>query len=130
MQSKVGMVIVCLSVVGIGFAMSQTRADKKKEPDVKQLMQKAHKGKDSPLAIVQTQVKLDKPDWILLARNTKPLFDLANSIKDNQSYTSQPGPYVNGVKALIAAAKAKDIKKARLAADGLSKSCAGCHRSQ
>lgn len=130
MKPKIGLIIVGLSVVGIGLAISQTHADKKNEPNVKQLMQKAHKGKSSPLAIVQAQVKLDRPDWTLVSNNAKPLLELAMAIKDNQSYTSNPAPYVRSVKALMAAAKSKNIAKARLASAGLSKSCAGCHRPE
>lgn len=130
MKRKILFAVACLASLTV-FAGITTFAEKKAKPkelSVKELMQKAHKGKDSPLVVVKTQVKLDQPDWALVLKNTKPLSELAGKIKDNRTYTSHPGPYVKAVKQLAAAAKEKNHAKAKLAITGLNKSCAGCHR--
>lgn len=132
MKTKIAIPLACLLTAMVVF-ISASRADKEEasvEPNVKKLMQAAHKGKTSPLAIVTAQAKLDSPDWLLLEKNSQPLAELAAAIKDNQSYTSQPKPYVDAVKLLMAATKEKDVDKARDAVAGLTKSCAGCHRPE
>ncbi len=104
----------------------------KEESKVEKMMKAAHKGekdlRDAPLEIVQDEVKKDKPDWDLLAKNTKPLAELAGMIKDKRNYTSDPRPYIAAVKALTVATNAKDVGQARAAVKGLMNSCAKCHK--
>ena len=134
---SVSVLSICTLVLANSLLFSgETEEEKKpsKEPvaaekvDVKKLMQAAHKGKDAPLTLIRAEVKKESPDWKLIASKTAPLVKLSGEIKDNVSYTSRPGPYVAGVKALKAATAKEDTAKARLAVDALMKSCAGCHR--
>ena len=127
-------VAISLSAAAL-IAMQASSGDAKptEESVVEKMMQAAHKGKknlrDAPLEIVQDEVKKDSPDWALLATNTKPLAELGAAIKDNQSYTSRPGPYIAAVKALSVATEKKDVAGARTAVAGLMRSCAGCHKN-
>jgi hypothetical protein len=125
MKAKLLCACALLASCGLTICLSE---EKSKEPDVKKMMQRAHKGKTSPLAIVQDEVKRDMPNWILLEKNTKPLTELAGAIKDNETYTSRPGPYVAAIKLLSSATEKKDLEQARRAVAALDKSCAGCHR--
>ena len=130
MKTRVLAIVAMITVtVTLSWAVRGDAAkDKEKEDPVQKMMEAAHKGEKSPLSIVKAQVALDRPDWELLATNTRPLAELAAVIKDNQTYTSRPGPYVAAVKALTTAAAQQDVALARDAVVGLDRSCAGCHR--
>lgn len=116
----------------VGVRASAVDAKDKKEGEVKKMMQLAHKGekglRDAPLEIVQDETKKDEPDWALLKKNIQPLAELGAAIKDDVSYTSNPGPYIAAVKALSVAVEKHNGKDARAAVQGLMESCAGCHR--
>ena len=127
-------VVVGSLLAAIVIAAFATKGDGKEDKGskVEKMMIEAHKGKegvrDAPLEIVHDEVKKDNPDWTLLAKNTEPLAKLGSMIKDNRTYTSDPGPYIAAVKALQAATKDKDLKQARAAVGGLMNSCARCHK--
>lgn len=137
-KTKIAMIVptgALLLATILGFsAHSTTEAAKdEKKKSVKELMIAAHKapkGKQSPLEIVQVQLKADKPNWKLIATNTKPLQALADAIKDTPviGYRGPTKPYVNGVTSLQAAAKKQDLKKGRNAMKGIVESCASCHK--
>jgi hypothetical protein len=130
MKSRIVTIVALAAItLSLSWAVPGDAAKEKKEEDpVKKMMQAAHKGENSPLSIVKAQVALDTPNWELLATNTLPLAELAAAIKDNRTYTSNPGPYVAAVKALAAAAEQQNLAGARQAVVGLNRSCAGCHR--
>lgn len=126
--------IVAAGVAAVMLLELQVVSGNPKKDDkekVKKMMQAAHKGekdvRDAPLEIVQDEVAKDAPNWEVLVANTKPLAELAAAIKDNESYTSRPGPYVDAVKALSAANEKKNVEEARASVGKLMKSCAGCH---
>jgi len=127
-------VVVGSLLAALVVAVFATSGDskEKEESKIEKMMKATHKGekdvRDAPLEIVQDEVKKDNPDWELLAKNTKPLAELAGMIKDKRNYTSDPRPYIAAVKALTAATNAKDVEQARAAVKGLMNSCAKCHK--
>lgn len=120
------------AVMLLGLHATSANPKEEEKAKVKKMMQAAHKGekdkRDAPLEIVQDEVAKDAPNWEVLVANTRPLAELAAAIKDNETYTSMPGPYVDAVKALSAANEKKSLEEARASVANLMKSCAGCHR--
>ena len=121
-----------LAAIVVAVFATSGNSEEKEESKIEKMMKATHKGekdvRDAPLEIVQDEVKKDSPDWALLAKNTKPLVELAGMIKDKRDYKSDPRPYIAAVKALTAATNDKDVEKARAAVSGLMNSCASCHK--
>jgi hypothetical protein len=138
MNRKISLLVPVSALLLIAFGLithSDAEAAKRKNA-VKQLMLAAHKppkgspeGTKSPLEIIQDEIKSAKPDWKLVAMNTKPLAELAEAIKDKRfGYRGPPKPYVEGVALLEIATKSHDLGKGREAMASINQSCANCHR--
>jgi len=135
--AKIAMIVPAAALLLVTFfaliSERDVQAAKKKKPTVKELMLAAHKapkGKKAPLQIVQDQLKSERPDWILIATNAKPLAVLANAIKGTSvlNYKGPTKPYVDGVALLQAAVKKHDLTKGRAAMNDLIRSCVNCHK--
>jgi cytochrome c556 len=128
--------VSALLLIAFGLVTHNDAEAAKRKNAVKQLMLAAHKppkgspkGTLSPLEIVQDEIKSIKPDWKLVAMNTKPLAELAEAIKDKRfGYRGPPKPYVEGVALLQIAARSYDHDKGRQAIASINRSCANCHR--
>ncbi|HJZ56185.1 MAG TPA: hypothetical protein VKE74_14560 [Gemmataceae bacterium] len=110
------------------LAADEPKADKKPptEKEVKELMQKTHKGKDAPLARVEVELKKDAPEWDQVAKDAKAFTDMGDVLKRRPAYPS-PAKYVSSAAELEKAAKDKDRAAAGKAFVGLNQSCTSCH---
>jgi cytochrome c len=112
-----------------GVALSQGDKEKGKTTvEVKAMMQKTHKGNDSPLGKISTQLKADTPDWAELTKQTKEmtaLVDLLGEYKDADAKAVKM--YQKGVTGLEAAVSKKDKAGAVEARKVFLQSCARCH---
>lgn len=132
-HSKLNLVLLLtiVSSVTLSFPFQATCEEKKKEPTVKDLMLAAHKapkGKMSPLAHLQSQLKSETPDWQVVNKNTTPLAKLAKAIDGKEfGYRGPTKPYVDAVTLLKQSAAEQDVLKGRKAINAITTSCASCH---
>jgi cytochrome c556 len=103
-------------------------------PSIKTVMDKLHKGANSPLAKLKTALKAESPDWKqvqdlakefatygpALAKNDPPAGDKANFDKLATAYADQ-------ATALESAAKEENKAKAKAALGKIGASCKACH---
>lgn len=101
----------------------------------KKQMNASHVGTEagpSPLGVVLEQLKSDKPDWEVIAKNNGSLHTMAKMIEQVPEDTelhrfSQLSSYSKNVAELKAATEDEDLKAARTALLHLTSSCRGCH---
>jgi len=129
MRRGLVLAVVASCALTAGWLLAdEPRADTKPptEKEVKELMQKTHKGKDAPLARMDAELKKDAPNWDQVAKDTKAFADMADVLKRRSSYPS-PAAYISSTAALEKATKEKDRAAAGKAFVGLTQSCGGCH---
>ncbi len=130
-------VAVGLAVVaGLVVALNGTSADDKKDPSIKEIMTKAHKGGDSLIQGVGKGLKAAEPDWDEVHKKTKELVKLGTSLGKNtppkgekESWEKVTKKYVDNAKALDEAVDQKDKAAAQDAHKKLSGSCMECHKA-
>ena len=127
-----------LAVVLLGLAASWTElsAEDDKEPSIKTIMTKAHKGGNSILATLGKDLKSADPDWKDDEKKTKELVKLGTALGKNEppkgskpSWEKLTKSYVDTAKELEAAVTAKEKNKAVAAHTKLTKMCAACHKA-
>ena len=111
-----------------GVALSQGDEEKAKtKANFKTMMQKTHKGNDSPIGKISAQLKADTPDWIELTKQTKELNAMAKFLGAYEVSDSGVTPYRKGVTALESAVSKKDKPSAVEARKVFLQSCSNCH---
>jgi hypothetical protein len=129
---------VALAAVLMGLVVSwtQSSAEDGKDPSIKAIMTKAHKGGNSLLATVGKDLKGADPDWDDVQKKTKDLVKLGTSLGKNEppkgdkgSWEKLTSSYVDTAKQLDAAAGAKEKSKAVTAHTKLTKMCMACHKA-
>src|SRR4051812_42429824 len=105
-----------------------------KTPTIKEVMGKLHKGAQSPLAKLKTQLGSSSPDWDTIQKTTKDFVILGAALAKNdppkggkESWQKLADAYFQDAKALDDAAKAKDAAAAQAAHKRLQASCKSCH---
>jgi len=108
-----------------------TAGDKgKKEPTIQDLMLQSHKGKDSPLAKVDEQLRADAPSWDEIQKNARPLVDLGKRLEGYSDRYTSGKAYAGSAKALGTAVEKRDMEAAVKAFKSLKSTCASCHRDK
>jgi hypothetical protein len=117
-------------------ALTALSAADDKEPSVKDIMTKAHKGGDSLLEKLGPELKADEPKWDDIQKQTKELADLGASLQkakpprgEQESWDKLTKAYADNAKALDAAAQKKEQKAAQDDYMKLKTSCMTCHRA-
>ncbi|HTU23230.1 MAG TPA: hypothetical protein VMG10_34670 [Gemmataceae bacterium] len=127
-----------LAVVLLGLAASWTQliAEDDKEPSIKAIMTKAHKGGNSLIKTLEKDLKSAEPDWKDDEKKAKELVKLGTALGKNmppkgskESWEKLTKSYVDTAKDLEAAVTAKEKKKAVTAHTKLTKMCAACHKA-
>ena len=115
-------------------AVSRSGAEDDKDPSIKDIMTKAHKGGNSILAKLGKDLKSDKPDWDEVTKLSKELVSLGAALNKNkppkgekESWDKLTTSYQDTTKALLAAAEKKDLKAAAASQKKLSGTCKDCH---
>src|SRR5439155_8470261 len=74
--------VLVLGAVAV-LALAPSRADDKKDPTIKEIMNKAHKGGNSLIQKVGKELKAAEVDWDHIAEHTKELLDLGKGLIKN-----------------------------------------------
>ena len=103
-------------------------------PTIKQVMDKLHKGTNSPLAQLKRALKSDAPDWDKIQKTSKDFVILGAALGKNEpprgkveSFKTFANAYYTNAKALDDAAQKEDKTAAQRALNKLSTSCKSCH---
>jgi hypothetical protein len=123
-------------LVGFAVALNPSGAADEKDPPIKEIMQKAHKGDKSLIEIVGKNLKEDKPDWDEVQKDSKELVKLGTSLGKNtppkgekDSWEKLTKMYLEDAKELDSAAGKKDKEKAADAHKKIKALCMDCHSS-
>ena len=107
-----------------------------KDPTIKEIMTKAHKGGDALLGTLGKDLKADSPDWDKVQKETKELVELGTSLGkndppkgDKESWMKLTAAYLDTAKDLDAAAGKKDKDTAAADQKKLTGSCMNCHKA-
>src|SRR5436309_5139842 len=102
-------------VLGLAVALNLSGAKEKKEPSIKDIMTKAHKGGDSLIFTIRKDLKEDEPDWKEVQKDSKELVRLGTSLGkatppqgEKASWEKLTKAYLVSAKDLQAAADKKD----------------------
>lgn len=124
------------AVTAVMAAAGLAGADDEPTPTIKEVMQKLHKGADSPLARLKAAFKSDAPDWKSVQDTTKDFVILGASLAKNDpprgdaaGYKSLAEAYYENAKDLDDAAKEEGLDEARAAFMKVSTSCMACHKA-
>jgi hypothetical protein len=126
--------LLAAGVLLLGLAASGAIVEKK-DPSIKEIMTRAHKGARSLLTQVGGDLKETSPAWTDARSKTRELVGLATTLGkrvpprgERKSWTSWTNRYLVGAKVLDASIARKDRKNAQAALAQLRTLCAGCHR--
>src|SRR5262249_43149188 len=118
-----------------GLTLVPSRADDKKDPTIKEIMNKAHKGGNALIKVLEKELKAPDVDWEHVQEHTKELLDLGKALGKNEppkgekaSWEKLTKQYEDNATALNKAAEKKERKTAQDARAKLQGSCAGCHK--
>lgn len=123
-----------LAVVAVLGTVLPSSAEQDKDPSIKEIMTKAHKGGDAILAKIGKGLAGKEPAWDDLAKMSKELQSLGTSLGkakppkgEQESWDKLTKEYNANAKDLVAAVEKKEQKDAQAAQKKLSGSCMGCH---
>ncbi|WP_422929727.1 cytochrome c [Singulisphaera sp. PoT] len=122
--------------IAILMASGMVVAEDEKTATIKEVMQKLHKGSNSPLAKLKTAFKSDAPDWKSVQDVTKDFVILGAAMAKNDppkgekaEFKKLADAYYDASKAMDDAAKKEDKEEASKAFTKVSTSCMACHKA-
>ncbi len=133
-RALIGAAVVA-GFMALVVTLDTTRAEEKKDPSIKEIMTKAHKGADSLIGKLGKELKADTLDWDLIQKQTKELAEMGMSLSkatppqgDKESWEKLTKVYVANSKEMVASADKKD--KDTTAADVMKVTmmCGNCHK--
>ncbi len=126
-----GLVLGLLAGV-TGLTAHAEKADK--DPTIKEIMTKAHKGGDSLIEKLGKELKDDEPKWDDIQKQTKELAGLGKALGknkpprgDQESWDKLTKLYADKAKELDEDAQKKDKTAAAAAQKTLKSYCGACH---
>jgi len=129
-------VLIAGSLLVVSAALVAGRADAEDEstPSIKEVMDRLHKGANSPLNKLKAELKSDEPAWDEIAKQTKDFVILGAALSKNEpkkgskaSWNTLAEGYFVNAKALDDSAKSHDKAATQTALQRLSASCKVCH---
>ncbi len=128
--------LVALGVLSLSLIPSDAGADEDETPSIKVVMQKLHKGANSPLASLKKSLSEPKPDWKKVQDKSKDFVMLGASLAKNDppkgdkaSWKKLSDAYYTASKDMDDAAKKEDLKGTKDAYKTVSGSCMACHKA-
>ncbi len=107
-----------------------------KDPTIKEIMGKLHKGANAPIGLLKKDLQEDDPDWPEIQKTTKEFVTLGAALGKNDppkgdadSWKKLTKQYFDNAKILDDAAKKKDKSGALSAQAKLAGSCLACHKA-
>jgi cytochrome c556 len=135
-MKRLACVLGLLAVAALAVWVGQPLLAADKEPTVKEIMTKAHKGGNSLLAKLGKELKAEEPPWETVQQQTKELVTLGASLGKNkppkgsqESWDRLTKAYLATAKALDGAAKEKGLAVARAQHKALTQQCGACHKA-
>ncbi|HKI20785.1 MAG TPA: cytochrome c [Isosphaeraceae bacterium] len=105
-----------------------------KTPTIEQIMDKLHKGANSPLAKLKKGLASNTPDWKAVQKSTKQFATLGAELPKNEapkgdqaSFKKLADAYASSTKALDDAAQQEELAPAKAAFRKIGASCKACH---
>jgi len=105
-----------------------------KTPTIEQVMEKLHKGANSPLAKLKKALAASSPDWKAIQKTTKTFATLGAALPkneapkgDQEAYKKLADAYAANAKALDDAAQQEELGAAKAALKKIGTSCKACH---
>jgi cytochrome c556 len=105
-----------------------------KTPTIEEVMDKLHKGNNSPLAKLKKALNASSPDWKAIQKSTKSFADLGADLPKNEApkgdqaaYKKLADAYAASAKALDEAAQQEDLAASKAAFRKIGASCKACH---
>lgn len=130
--SRFALGLALLAVLAVTLPSS---AEDDKDPSIKEIMNKAHKGGDAILTKLGKDLAAKEPDWEDVTKLSKELASLGAALGKNkpprgeqESWDKLTKEYQDTIKSLLAAADKKEQKDAIAAQKKLMGSCMGCHK--
>src|SRR5689334_5516604 len=122
-------VAACGFLAMLGFGL--VGAADKKEPTMKDLMARTHKGDNSPLMRVDRQLRSDAPNWADVRKDVAALMVVSDRLEkgDGGGYRN-PKLYIQGMKSLHVAAGKEDRTASTTAFNQVKASCMSCHKKE
>jgi len=124
---------VALAVSTLAYRASLAGADSD-TPTIKEVMNKLHKGANSPLGQLKGELAAPAPNWDQIQKTTKDFVILGASLEKNDppkgdkgSWKKLADSYFADAKALDDAVNAKNQAAAQAAHKKLAASCKSCH---
>jgi hypothetical protein len=123
-------------LAGLAWAVNGSGAGEEKDPSIKAIMTKAHKGGNSLLATVRKDLMSDETNWADVQKKTKELVKLGTALGknepprgDKESWAKLTGAYVENAKALDAAVGKQQKDEALKEQMKLAGRCMECHKA-
>ena len=134
MRSLICAVVVMSLVLSIGVISRTVGAADDAPATIEKIMDKLHKGKKSPMAVLKTSLKKASPDWATVQKETKTYTTYAADLPKNDppkgdgaNFKKLAKAYAGYAKALDEAAKQEDLAAAKNAFGKIGGSCKSCH---
>jgi len=125
-----------LAATALGLTALFTGPAAAKDPTIKEVMARLHKGANCPLILVKKELQGAQVDWDDVQKTSKEFVVLGGALAKNNpprgardSWTKLTRQYLEAAQALDAAAKKKDKTAALAAQAKLAGSCASCHKA-
>lgn len=118
-----------IALAGAGFVGVVVYADHDEDDQIEELMEKTHEGKRSPYRQLRTQAEAPVPAWPIVEATLPPFNAMSRALLEsrNDDIKGSADGYVDAVRALVAATRARDAQALRGAFQSLSQSCGDCH---
>jgi hypothetical protein len=128
--------VVALGILSLSLFPSGAGAEEDETPSIKVVMQKLHKGANSPLASLKKSLAEAKPEWKKVQDKSKDFVMLGASLSkndppkgDKDSWKKLSDAFYTASKEMDDAAKKEDLKGTKDAYKTVSNSCMGCHKA-
>jgi cytochrome c556 len=129
--------VVGVVAVMVASALATGQAGAEDEAtSIKAVMNKLHKGPNSPLGVLKAELKDESPDWPKIQDQAKDFVMLGAFLSKNdppkgnaQAFKKLAMNYYQGAKNLDDAAQKKDAQATKAAFSKIAASCKDCHQA-
>jgi hypothetical protein len=128
--------LVGLVVLVFGLALVNPRGVEARDPTIKEIMSRLHKGAAAPIVVIKRDLVADPPNWAEAQRLSHEFVLLGAGLAkneppqgDKESWARLAKQYLDHAQAMEDASQRKDLSAALAAHSRLTGSCNGCHNA-